>query len=205
MAKLTARVRAARKKPGGSNVGQYPNVKKSDFAGPAGGAPAGSFPINTRRRGVSALKEAHNAPNPAGIKKAVYKKYPSLSKQEETTQPKRATKMLKDNDKRYEKTVKKDDRLEEDKKRRELNKDRRDAKKDDRKEITLAEKDRKKDMRDVKRDDNLERLRKLREEKHSQTLEGIHHRHKKDKNKHHPFGHDLKKLVKKMPKAMRRG
>ena len=67
---------AARKKPGGSNVGKYKGVKA--FAGPSGGAPAGSFPINTLTRAKSALKLAHNAPRPAGIKRAVYKKYPNL-------------------------------------------------------------------------------------------------------------------------------
>jgi len=68
----------ARTKPGGSNVGKYKGVKS--FAGPSGGSPKGSFPINTKARAKSALKLAHNAPNPAGIKKAVYKKYPSLKK-----------------------------------------------------------------------------------------------------------------------------
>ncbi len=78
-AKAAAKKKAvakARKKPGGSNVGKFPGVKK--FAGPAGGAPAGSFPINTRERAVSALGRAGNAPNPAGIRKAVYAAYPSL-------------------------------------------------------------------------------------------------------------------------------
>lgn len=69
-----------KKKPGGSNVGKYKTVSKGDFAGKAGGAPKGSFPINTRKRAKAALALAHNAPNPAGIKKAVHKKYPSLSK-----------------------------------------------------------------------------------------------------------------------------
>ena len=67
---------AARKKPGGSNVGKY--KKGIAFAGPSGGAPAGSFPINTMKRAKSAIKLAHNAPRPSGIKSAVYKKYPSL-------------------------------------------------------------------------------------------------------------------------------
>ena len=66
----------ARKKPGGSNVGKYKNVKA--FAGPSGGAPAGSYPINTLARAKSALKLAHNAPRPAGIRAAVYRKYPTL-------------------------------------------------------------------------------------------------------------------------------
>lgn len=67
-----------RKKPGGSNAGKYTGVKA--FAGPSGGAPAGTYPINTRARAVSALKLAHNAPKPSGIKKAVENKYPSLKK-----------------------------------------------------------------------------------------------------------------------------
>ena len=65
-----------KQKPGGSNVGKYKNSKA--FAGPAGGAPEGSFPIGTRKRAKAALAYAHNAPNPSGIKKAVHKKYPSL-------------------------------------------------------------------------------------------------------------------------------
>jgi len=73
---LTPRVRAARAKPGGSNVGTYAGVKS--FAGPSGGAPKGSFPINTRARAQSALKLAHNAPRPAGIRQAVKRKYPGL-------------------------------------------------------------------------------------------------------------------------------
>ena len=67
---------AARKKQGGSNVGKY--KKGIAFAGTSGGAPAGSFPINTLKRAKSALKLAHNAPRPAGIRAAVYRKYPSL-------------------------------------------------------------------------------------------------------------------------------
>ena len=76
--KLSAAVRAARAKPGGSNVGQYPTVKS--FAGPSGGAPKGSYPINARARAVSALQLAHNAPRPAGIRRAVVAKYPGLRK-----------------------------------------------------------------------------------------------------------------------------
>ena len=65
-------------KPGGSNTGKYKNVAKSDFAGKAGETSPYSYPINTRQHAISALKLAHNAPNPKGIKNAVYKKYPSL-------------------------------------------------------------------------------------------------------------------------------
>ena len=69
-----------KKKRGGSNVGSYETVSKKDFAGPKGGSPQGSYPINTLARAKSALKLAHNAPNPAGIKSAVYSKYPQLKK-----------------------------------------------------------------------------------------------------------------------------
>lgn len=67
-------------KPGGSSVGKYKNVDKKSFAGPKGSAPEGSFPINTKKRGRAALSYANNAPNPEGIKKAVYSKYPALKK-----------------------------------------------------------------------------------------------------------------------------
>lgn len=66
--RLPARITAARKRPGGSNVGRYPGVRT--FAGPAGGAPAGSYPLNTLARARSALSYARHAPNPAGIKAA---------------------------------------------------------------------------------------------------------------------------------------
>ena len=59
-------------------MGEYPNVKK--FAGPSGGAPKGSYPINTKKRAESAIKLAHTAPNPQGIKRAVWRAYPSLKK-----------------------------------------------------------------------------------------------------------------------------
>tara|TARA_R110000824_G_scaffold100285_1_gene238497 strand:- start:6236 stop:6535 length:300 start_codon:yes stop_codon:yes gene_type:complete len=81
---------AARKRKGGSNVGKYKGVKS--FAGPSGGAPAGSFPINTLTRAKSALKLAHNAPRPAGIRAAVYRKYPQLrpsARKKETSKKKK--------------------------------------------------------------------------------------------------------------------
>ena len=62
-----------RTEPGMSNAGKYPNVKK--FAGPDG-----TYPINTLKRAKSALKLAHNAKNPAAIKRNVLKAYPSLRK-----------------------------------------------------------------------------------------------------------------------------
>lgn len=77
-----------RKKEGGSNVGRYATVAKKDFAGPKGGSPAGSFPIPNKKKAKSALKLAHNAPNPSGIKRAVYKKFPGLKKSKEQRQGK---------------------------------------------------------------------------------------------------------------------
>ena len=67
-----------RERPGGSNAGKYPGVKASDFCGPAGGSPPGTFPVNTLARAKSALKLAHNSPNPQGIKNCVYRKFPQL-------------------------------------------------------------------------------------------------------------------------------
>lgn len=66
------------KKPGNSNVGEYKNVSPKDFAGAAGGSSKYSYPINTLKRARSALKLAHNSPNPEGIKRKVYSKYPEL-------------------------------------------------------------------------------------------------------------------------------
>jgi hypothetical protein len=51
-----------RKKPGGGSVGKYKTVKKKDFAGPAGGSPTGSFPINDLAHARNALARAHFAP-----------------------------------------------------------------------------------------------------------------------------------------------
>ena len=74
------KVSKEQKKSGGSNVGKYADVSAKNFAGPSGGAPKGSYPINTEKRAKSALAYAHNAPNPSGIRKAVEKKYPQLKK-----------------------------------------------------------------------------------------------------------------------------
>jgi len=74
---------ALQKKPGGSNVGKYKNVKKGEFCGPAGGAPTGSFPVNSKKRARAALAYAHNAPNPSGIKKCVRSKFPEFKKRGE--------------------------------------------------------------------------------------------------------------------------
>lgn len=75
-----AKERAMEARPGGSNTGEYKNVAPKEFAGASGGAPKYSYPINTLKRAKAALAYAHNAPNPAGIKAAVYRKYPELKK-----------------------------------------------------------------------------------------------------------------------------
>lgn len=67
-----------RSKPGSSNAGKYKNVSPKEFAGKSGGASKVSFPINTLARARNALARAHYAPNPSGIRSAVYKKYPEL-------------------------------------------------------------------------------------------------------------------------------
>jgi hypothetical protein len=71
-----------REKAGGSNAGKYPGVKV--FCGPAGGAPKGTYPVNTLKRAKSAIKLAHNAPNPKGIINCVYGHYPKLKAQRES-------------------------------------------------------------------------------------------------------------------------
>ena len=63
---------ALRKEPGKSNAYKY-DVASSDYAGPDH-----TFPINTEKRGESAIKLAHNAADPSAIKAKVYKKYPDL-------------------------------------------------------------------------------------------------------------------------------
>jgi len=77
---MASKLEKMREKPGGSNAGKYKNVSKGDFCGPSAGAPQGIYPVNTRERAESALKLAHNAPNPEGIKSCVYRKYPGLKK-----------------------------------------------------------------------------------------------------------------------------
>lgn len=66
----------ARKRPGGSNVGKYKSLKGSVFAGPAGGAPRGSYPITkdgklNAERATSAVKLAHRAPKSEALKRFV--------------------------------------------------------------------------------------------------------------------------------------
>lgn len=69
-----------RKCKGCSNAGKYKDVSPKSFAGSSGGSNKYSFPINSLARARNALARAHFAPNPEGIKRAVYKKYPALKK-----------------------------------------------------------------------------------------------------------------------------
>lgn len=69
-----------RAKKGSSSVGRYKNVAPKDFAGKSGGSAKYSFPINDIKHARNALARAHFAPNPEGIKRAVYRKYPQLKK-----------------------------------------------------------------------------------------------------------------------------
>ena len=78
-----AEVKKAHQKAGGSNVGKYKNVSSKEMAGTAGGAPKGSYPINTEKRAKAALAYAHNAPNPEGIREKVHAKYPKLGKKKD--------------------------------------------------------------------------------------------------------------------------
>ncbi len=69
-----------RKKAGSSNAGKYGDVSPKNFAGASGGASKYSYPIPNEAKAKSALKLAHYAPNPSGIKSAVYRKFPKLKK-----------------------------------------------------------------------------------------------------------------------------
>ena len=77
-------IKKAHEKPGGSNVGKKKFAsgapRTGPYAGPSGGAPKGSYPIPDKKHAKSALSLAHHAPNPEGIKSAVYRKYPELRK-----------------------------------------------------------------------------------------------------------------------------
>jgi hypothetical protein len=72
-----------REKPGSSSAGKYKNVSPKSFAGKSGGAAKYSFPINDIAHARNALARAHFAPNPEGIRRAVYKKFPMLKKRHE--------------------------------------------------------------------------------------------------------------------------
>jgi hypothetical protein len=67
-----------RAKKGSSNAGKYKTVSPGQFAGASGGASKFSFPIDSVSRGRNALARAHFAPDPEGIRRAVYKRFPQL-------------------------------------------------------------------------------------------------------------------------------
>lgn len=69
-----------REKKGSSSAGKYKDVAPKDFAGKAGGASKYSFPIPDIQHGRNALARAHFAPNPSGIRAAVYRAFPELKK-----------------------------------------------------------------------------------------------------------------------------
>jgi hypothetical protein len=63
-----------RDREGSSSAGEYSDVDRDDFCGPAGGAAPGTYPVNSEKRARAALSYAHNAPDPEGIKRCVYRK-----------------------------------------------------------------------------------------------------------------------------------
>lgn len=69
-----------RERPGSGSAGKYKGVAPSKFVGASGGASKYSFPTDTLARARNALARAHFAPNPEGIKSAVYRKWPELKK-----------------------------------------------------------------------------------------------------------------------------
>jgi len=85
-----AHIAASKNKKGGSNVGKY--TKDNIFAGPSGGAPAGSFPITkngksiNKDRVMAAVKLSHNAPNPRGLLLGIIKELEKQGKNKLATQ-----------------------------------------------------------------------------------------------------------------------
>lgn len=77
-------IKEARTKAGGSNVGKKTfasgEPRKGPYVGPSGGAPKGSYPIPDLAHAKSAIRLSGHAPNPEGIKSAVYRKFPQLKK-----------------------------------------------------------------------------------------------------------------------------
>lgn len=78
-----------RSKKGSGSAGKYKTVSPKEFAGKSGGASKVSFPINTLKRARNALARAHYAPNPGGIRAAVYRKYPELKLRHEKREGKK--------------------------------------------------------------------------------------------------------------------
>lgn len=84
-----------RAKKGSGSAGKYKNVSPKKFAGAAGGASKFSFPIPDLAHARNALARAHFAPNPEGIKKKVYSKFPELKKRHEEREKGKKPKKLK--------------------------------------------------------------------------------------------------------------
>lgn len=63
------------KKPGGSNVKKY-DAKDGPFAG----TQPNTYPIKTMDDAKSALKLAHNDPNPGKVRARVFARFPELRK-----------------------------------------------------------------------------------------------------------------------------
>jgi hypothetical protein len=72
-----------REKKGGSSTGKYKTVAPKDFAGAAGHTSKFAFPIDTLAHARNALARAHFAPDPEGIKRKVYAKFPELKARHE--------------------------------------------------------------------------------------------------------------------------
>ena len=68
-----------REKPGGSNAGKYLNVDKKDLCGASGDSASGSYPVRNEDEAKAALRFAHYADDPEGIRRCVYRKYPHLN------------------------------------------------------------------------------------------------------------------------------
>lgn len=56
------------------NNKKYRNSKKSVFCGPDGGDKDGTFPVTSQEECRAALSYAHDAPNPAGIRRCALRK-----------------------------------------------------------------------------------------------------------------------------------
>ena len=67
-----------REKPGGSNAGKYLNVDKKDLCGASGKSASGSYPVRNEDEARAALRFAHYADDPEGIRRCVYRKFPEL-------------------------------------------------------------------------------------------------------------------------------
>lgn len=52
---------------------KYGDLPDSAFVGKFGGAYMRSYPVNTRGRAIAALSYARHAPDPEGIRRAVYR------------------------------------------------------------------------------------------------------------------------------------